>query len=200
MKMKACLVGLLSVATLGVSTPQASAFLFHILHHRKCGRCAMTICCHPYNAFTPACFGHITCDGCCPIQSCPPQNCLPPACLAPLGPTHCGDPCAPGQPYVNWAPHGIAGLPLHQALQPNGQQAAPVTNGNGSTPNFVPPPPTPANPGSPMPNGPVSYNPYGVQQTGYYPMPAYYPAYNYPYNWGYYQAPAVPNYWYGQGW
>jgi hypothetical protein len=188
MKMKYFLVGLLSLATLGVSTPHASAFLFHCIKQRLQDK-RFTICCRPYNAFTPVCFGSITCNGCCPVQFCPPQNCFPPAAMGPLwgGNGACCAPGSHGEPMVNWAP-GMSGFEGY-----NGQPSFTVQPGpasNGTTPTFIPPPPTPVNPASPMG---MTYNAYGVQQTGYYPM--YYPSY------GYQQMPqAVPNYWYGQGW
>ena len=63
---------LLSVAALGMTSSQASAWPLQKLFCKNC----CTVCVRPYNAFTPVCYGSICGDGCCPIQynqgaSCP---------------------------------------------------------------------------------------------------------------------------------
>ena len=58
---------LLSLGALGLSATQASAFFWK----HCCNKCC-TICVKPYNAFSPAAFGSICFDGCCPLQTCPP--------------------------------------------------------------------------------------------------------------------------------
>jgi hypothetical protein len=62
---KLLFAAVLSLAGLGLSTGQASAWLLHC-HHCCAG--SATICCRPYNAFSPSIFGSITADGCCPIS------------------------------------------------------------------------------------------------------------------------------------
>jgi hypothetical protein len=92
---KLLFAALLSLAGVGLSTERASAWLF--CHH--CCHGSTTICCKPYNAFTPSVFGSITADGCCPISfgGCgaggmpppPPWMCGPP-------PWACGPSCDGG--------------------------------------------------------------------------------------------------------
>jgi hypothetical protein len=64
-------LALFSLAGLGWSTGQAPAWF---CCHKCCNKCSTTLCCHPYNAFSPVCWGNITCCGCCPLQfgCCPP--------------------------------------------------------------------------------------------------------------------------------
>jgi len=173
--MKQIAVGLLSLAAIGLFAQPSFAWLMH----RCCGcKYSTYICCQPYNAFTPVCFGNITGLGCCPVAlnccqpSCCQSNCgWQASCGSPCcGPSCCDSGCNSGTYYS-----GPSSYPL------------PVPG------NFTPPPPTPM-------NGAVSYGwnqqypmvpPYQVQQTSYYP----------PYNPGYYwpTAPApMPNYWYGR--
>src|SRR5437899_8131338 len=66
MKMKIYAIGLVSIAALGLCVSEAAAWFWN----GCCNRCCSTyICCRPYNAFTPVCFGNVTCDGCCPLQN-----------------------------------------------------------------------------------------------------------------------------------
>jgi hypothetical protein len=179
MRMKRMVVGLLSLAVVGLTAQPSFAWLLS----RCCG-CKYTtyICCRPYNAFTPVCFGNITGLGCCPValNCCQPSG--PPS--YPCG-ASCDSHCDVGASY--------GGYMNSTPMQSMPMQSMPAPG------NFTPPPPTPM-------NGAVSYwwnqqqpyamvpqyaPQYGVQQTGYYP----------PYNPGYYwpTAPApMPNYWYGR--
>jgi hypothetical protein len=56
----------LSVASLCMSTSTASAWIFN----GCCHRCCATICCKPYNAFSPCCPVTIRSNGCCPVLNC----------------------------------------------------------------------------------------------------------------------------------
>src|SRR5882724_5345371 len=94
--LKLSILGLLSLAALAAtpSVSQAWGGLWDCLCS-CCGcnqldRCSTYICCRPYNAFTPVCFGSITCNGCAPIVMQPPvvPNCggwMPPPPYAPYG-------------------------------------------------------------------------------------------------------------------
>src|SRR5712692_5771129 len=89
MKIKNYVIGLLSLAALGAGVQQAAAFFGRDC---CCNKYCTTICCRPYNAFTPVCFGSIVCDGCCPLQSCtPPSYCGAPRCWSPASctPSYC---------------------------------------------------------------------------------------------------------------
>jgi len=169
MRMKRIAIGLLSLAVIGIYAQPSWAWLFH-----HCGGCKYStyICCRPYNAFTPVCFGNITGIGCCPIAlgCCQPPPPPPNFCC---GPAMC-DPCCDG---------GSCCSGPGMVLPPN-------------TGNFTPPPPTPLPSSVSLwqpPRYPVG-QPYNVQQVSYYP--GYYP----PYNPAYWPTPAapMPNYWYGR--
>ena len=137
---------LLSLAALSVPSGNAQAGLFDWLgcccHERCC------ICVRPYNAFTPAAFGSITADGCCPVQ----WNCGNGRC-GPQGPNWAGsDGCGLGQLPGNVVPGPMAPGPV-----------------------LAPDAPRPVNP-APMPQPRAGMMPYGnPYNTGYQPM--YYPAY-----------------------
>ncbi len=208
MKRRSLIVSLLTVAVLGLSAHNVCAFFFlkHKLH-----KYSTYICCKPYNAFTPVCFGSVTCTGCCPSFGCP-QPCCPPAAAPyvtpPMGHGHCHD-C-----MASHAPHYSA--PSH----PSNEQSPPPA-GNGKQPGFTPPAPTPVagmyRPGvhaanyRPAPYPMYGYNrayrpnpyatmgyrpqpgyrpymppmgyqqPVGYQPMGYYPMNYSHPGYGYPY-------------------
>src|SRR5262249_48883912 len=55
----------LSLATVTVTATEAPAWFLSCCHCRN--KCCTTICCKPYNAFSPVCCGNITTD-CCPIN------------------------------------------------------------------------------------------------------------------------------------
>jgi hypothetical protein len=175
MRMKRIAIALVSLAVIGVYAQPSWAWFLH----RCCG-CKYTtyICCRPYNAFTPVCFGNITGLGCCPVAlNCcqqPQMNCCQPSWC---GPSVCDSGCCDsGACYSHSMP--VPG-------------------------NFTPPPPMPVTgPVSYGWNQPAPYAmvpPYGMQQG--VQQTSYYPPYYAPYNPGYYwpTAPApMPNYWYGR--
>jgi hypothetical protein len=181
---KLLFAALLSLAGVGLSTGQASAWLF--CHH--CCSGSATLCVKPYNAFSPSCFGTIACDGCFPVSfgnhgPYPPwaygggPGCCPPA----------WDACCPS---LGCAMDGAGcGSCLPGAAPPGPTTGAPTTLPPASVPAFQAPPP------SPMPNGPTTGArawPYPVQSAGYRGPSAYYPGYaplpwmqpmNYPASW-----------------
>jgi hypothetical protein len=188
----------LSLAVLGGSSGQAQAW-------GLCGSCRCccykySVCCKPYNAFSPICYGKLYCDGCCPAP--------PPACPGAQGP-HCmagGCGCDAGT---------LGSLPP-SAMHQGGPafNGAPLPNGTAPAPTYTAPPPTPVDDSKPLPNAgdsapsvQVYPNPlyYGMMQQAayqpayygnYYPAPSYYPAY-YPNYYGAYPGyyPAnVPGY------
>ena len=175
MRTKKIVIGLMGLVAFAVSVPQVHAW---ICWRRCCCKYSTYICCRPYNAFTPVCYGSICCNGCCPMQfscgsggPCCPQPCCGPSmvsqgcCEADLGPAH--------MPY---GPQPI--------LQP-----AP-----GPGPNWVPPGPTPM-----VSQAPAMWNysmPQQVQQTSYYP--GYYPSYQPQGYWPTMPAFTPPSYWYGR--
>src|SRR5258708_565473 len=77
MKTKTLTLALLGMVGWFLGTNDAGAFW-------RC-RDYSVIKCRPYNAFTPLCWGNMTCDGCCPFAGCggggccpsPIQSCLP---------------------------------------------------------------------------------------------------------------------------
>jgi hypothetical protein len=149
----------------------------------------MTICCTQYNAFTPTCFGSISCIGCCPVNCCqgpgwgapsygPPADCC---CDAASGfASGCCD--AGCLPAPGSAPSGYAAAPvvLPQAPAANVGPTVPVAN----------PAPLPAQMPSQAPNTSAVW--------GGTPMvyPVNYWAGYYPNYYGGYQ---TPGYWYGGG-
>jgi hypothetical protein len=205
--MKRILAAALSLVLLGLSTGKAPALGF--FHHCCCDCCA-TICCKQYNAFTPACFGTLCCNGCCPIGcgncgpmvpgNCGPGGCGPAGCPGPdFGGACYGGACAGGSCGPDCSCDGSA---LGNLPAPADGSATPMPAG----PSFTPPMPTPTGNSTgmmplPMPQG-------GIQAAGYYaPMPYNYNcpangAYGYPgmppayYNYGYgYGYGYVPPYW-----
>jgi hypothetical protein len=161
-------VGFLSLAMLGVANAPAFA-IGHLLHFHCCDRCCSYICCRQYNAFTPVCFGNITCVGCCPFGNCGLQAPSFQSAGYPGG--DCCDACADG-----YCPGGSCGEGCVSSVLP------PATNkkgtANGNAPNFTPPMPTPVD-GNPMPTSMLRQNYWGnrVMPAGYQPM--YYPGYGY---------------------
>jgi hypothetical protein len=138
---------LLSLTVWALTTPDASAW-WGFGH--CCGRhCySYSICCRPYNAFTPVCFGNLYCDGCCM----PPNGMWQSA-------------CGQGNP---WAGCG-AGQPCD--FECGGQLPAPeVIEKGGPPPAFTPPTPTPMSSAQP------TALPYGMVQPAAYGQ-AYYPNY-----------------------
>jgi hypothetical protein len=161
---------LLSLAVWALATAEASAW-FGCCGHHCCGRhCySYSICCRPYNAFTPVCFGNLYCDGCCM----PPSGMWQSACGAANPFAGCGA----GQ----WGCEGCGG-----------QLPAPdVIERGGPPPAFTPPAPTPMGSAQPLPSNGAGWAwsagipPYGMVQPAAYGQ-AYYPNY---YN-GYY--PQMP--------
>ncbi len=72
----------LSIATLALVAGQAPAW--SLLHHCHC--CYQyCICCRPYNAFSPVCFGNVNCIGCCPTGNNFGPGCGPMGCGADMG-------------------------------------------------------------------------------------------------------------------
>ena len=180
--MKRILVGLMTLTALGLSVTSASAFFWKKNCH---GCCETHICCRPYNAFTPICWGNLVCDGCCPSPCATAAGCLPfqfmchsplwqtASACSPLFAGGCGDGiCHPGF-GGGCFPGGIPGAPDAGHSTPAMPQAAPAAPGAQPAPNFTPPPPSPTTT--------WQYNPYayGLMRTGYYP--GYYPASYNPY-------------------
>jgi hypothetical protein len=198
-------LGLVSVAGLLLSARDADAFLFH----HCCGHCCEThICCRPYNAFTPICWGNIHCDGCCmnPCSMCNGYMSMMPGNPCAVGPMACMPfGCGPGGCGVGGGPMPPGnGMPPPPVPPPPGVGLVP----GAAPPGFVPPgamppgamPPGAMPPGAPMPVGtplppgappmnpnmpPIhnqtaqyGYN-YGVQPVGYYGYPMPYNPYAY---------------------
>jgi hypothetical protein len=197
-------LGLLSVAGLLLSARDADAFLFcHCCGHHCC---ETHICCRPYNAFTPICWGNIHCDGCCmqPCTMCSNYMAMMPgnACApGPMGgmPFGCGPGCGmngapmPSMPAAGLAPGAMPGV------APMPVSAPPAPGTPPANPNVPPIYNQTAQYGDPA----ASYG-YGVQPISYYPgyygypMPYYPPVYPgaypynmYPYGYGYYGGPRM---------
>jgi hypothetical protein len=196
---KLILAGLLSVAGLMASSGTADAFLLHRL--RCCHRYSCKINVRPYNAFTPVCFGSMTCigtaPGCCGGGH-GGFNPMMPSVFAHGGfDDGC---CVPGHgPGFDHGPAGEPGEP--------GKQMPPANDGK----KFIPPVP------NPVPTTawyypqtmPYYYSPvhqaayranYQAGYQAYQGYPGYQPTYNPYYNYGYYPtvpAYSVPSYWYG---
>jgi hypothetical protein len=175
MRTKRILVAILSLAVVGLSAQPSFAWLLH----RCCGcKYSTVICCQPYNAFTPVCFGNITGLGCCPIaMSCCQQG----GPSLPYG-AGCDGQCdasysGPSTPvpgnFTPPPPTPMKGAVSYWWNQPQTYAMAP----QAMLPQAM------------VPQAMVP--PYSVQQTSYYP--AYNPGYYWP------TAPApMPNYWYGR--
>lgn len=162
MRMKPWIAGLLSVVALGLVAEQAMALFWK----HCCGRRHGTyICCRPYNAFSPVCFGNLYCDGCCPLQGYGNHHLgasWSPACGAPsLVPNGMHAHAMPGYGYGQWMPQGG---PYMASPEPD----------KGPPPSFTPPPPTPVPPNTSWFN-PYNPAPFGVQPASY--PPGYYPGY-----------------------
>src|SRR5262249_21364963 len=134
------------------------------------------ICCRPYNAFSPVCYGSICCDGCCPLQTCTPP---------------CGGGWGGGCGGCGFAGRGWNPMCLTPPVVPGGMFAPTLIAGQGAC---VPSHPYMVSP-EPAPSVPVTtnsaYTP--MQPTGYYP---YYPGYNY-YPMGYQSSAYAPGYGWG---
>lgn len=159
------LFGAVGLAMLTLSAQTSEAGLFHCWG-RHCGRHCTTICMQPYNAFSPVCYGSLTCVGCSPFHmgggpmmppaypgfmgGFNPYDCMPPSCYSS---GCCDSSCLPA-PAGNGTP-------------------APAPNG-GEGQKFTPPPPTPLPSisyyGQPMPSP--------LQTAGYYGYAPYYGGYN----------------------
>jgi hypothetical protein len=152
MKKLVC-VAILSLAGVGLSTGEASAWFFC---HHCCGKAV--ICVRPYNAFSPSVFGTLCADGCYPF-SCPGAG----GCMPPPPPWMCGAPPWMGGgccgPMDGGSPGGSPAPPAAKTA------TAPVMLLPGAvTPTMQPPPP------APMPVGATSgaqAYPTGIQATGY---------------------------------
>jgi hypothetical protein len=167
MKRKHWLAVLLSVGLVALAAEQALAW------KRCCRSCSTYICCRPYNAFTPCCFGSICCDGCCPLQTASYQPCAP-ACYPPGYPSLCppsflppADCCGYGGGFPGGFPGAGYPGPNHFAGLP-GPYMLPPAHYNGPQPNFgIAPPPAAAYPPNAGPNG-MAQAPRGVYP-GFYP-------------------------------
>jgi hypothetical protein len=194
---KLLFVALLSLAGVGLTSGQASAWLF--CHH--CCSGSATLCIKPYNAFSPSCFGTIACDGCFPVNFGNHGPCGPygpcgaggcgaggPACGGGWCGPSCGPACGPAMGAVmdgscGSCGAGLAGAPNFQ-LPPGAQlsgppttlppvQSQPVQTQTG--PTFQAPPPSPMPSGPSAPNAGAMARPYyPVQATGYYGYPQQY--------------------------
>jgi hypothetical protein len=185
------LAAVLSVGAVAFTNGQASARLLKCRCYKKC----CTVCCKPYNAFSPSMSGCINFDGCCPQfgfhPQGPPQGGFDPSC----GDGGCGDGgCVAGHVPGGWG--GAEYLPSQggpSGLPPGGQLPAPGTQ------PFQAPTPMPLPPGSGAQSSyPMMYG-QPVQPIGYPPVPQYgyqggYPS---PVPMGYGPA-SYPGYWYQQ--
>ena len=148
--MKRIFLALSSLAVIGISAQPSWAWLFHHCHGCKY---STYICCTPYNAFTPVCFGNINCCGCCPVANWGQQACGPMGCASGFD----------GGGYLGQLPAGAQLVP--------GQPAPGM-----STVPFQAPMPAPAPGVRPMGyGGPMNPWPVMIQPTGY--GPAYNPMY-----------------------
>jgi hypothetical protein len=163
MRMKSWIAALFSVAVVGLAAEQALALFWK----HKCCRGGTYICCRPYNAFSPVCFGSIVCDGCSPLQT---------ASVLPAG-------CFPS--FVPNGPHGAHMFGFngyHGALGYGAAAGGPYMMSpepdRGPAPSYQAPMPTPVPPNTSWYN-PYNPAPFGVQPAnypaGYYP--GYWPAY-----------------------
>ncbi len=187
---KRLVVVLMSLAALALNNPAAHAWLFH---HKCCGcKCCTTICCRPYNAFSPCCCGTLCCTGCCPMMGGPSCGPTMPSCFS-CGPQSC---CSSGccDSGSLPAPGAVASIPpAAPATTPTIAPANPLPSGP-SVPSFTAPNPTPLAPTSQYWQGVMPYG-YGSVQTAAY-RPNYYgyaPTYNPGYYPGYYPG-TVPGY------
>jgi hypothetical protein len=200
-------LGLLSLAALLLSGSNANAWFwnhcgpcYHHGHH-----CFEThITCRPYNAFTPICWGNLTCDGCCPspcavasgAQMMPSWGgCSPPQFFGGYA-GGCTPGCGGCSPSYGMPSYGMPsyGMPSYGGMPGYGGMSGPSFDSyQGGAPMMpggsFPPMPTqiPSSAMPPLTNHTTQYgNPamyYGVQPANYYP--GYY--YGYP-------MPQYPNY------
>jgi hypothetical protein len=170
----------LSLAILGLTTTEASAWF------RCCGHCcphcySYSICCRPYNAFTPVCFGNLYCDGC---------------CMPPNGMWQSAAGCANSLACFN----GGMGCECSYG----GQLPAGDVIEKGTPPlPFTPPTPTPVGQAQPIPYNGAAPPWAAAMSTGMVQPAAYGQAYYPNYYNGYYpQMGGMPNYGYGPnaGW
>ncbi len=144
--MKKLSIAIFSLAALGLSADLAFAGLF------KCCCCdRYTVCCKPYNAFSPPC--------------CNPCGKNWPCCMAPFSPAPYPAPMAN---CIGCAPGGVApadmGRPMPPATAaPGYMPPAPTEVGQPQT--MIAPYGMPMMQGYPMPMQPVAFQP------GYYPAP-----------------------------
>ena len=132
------LSAVLGVAALGLSATAVQAGPFSC--NSGCGKCGANFCVRQYNAFTPACFGTVHCDGINPLSG----PCIPGGGYCPQP---CGGCCMPGyfpppaemmhgpMPYPGMMPP-LGGMPM-QMPQPGGMQMMPPP---GGAPMQLPPP------------------------------------------------------------
>jgi|SRR5215813_11609411 len=179
------LAAILSVGAVAITSGQASARLLKCRCYNKC----CTVCCKPYNAFSPSCCGWINFDGCCPQFGCnqgPPQGGFDQYC----GDGGCGD----GGCVAGNLPGGFGGP---EYVPSQGGPAGPPQNGQLPAPGTQPfqaPTPMPLPPGSGARSSPVMFGPpvqpiryppvaqYGYGYQGGYPspVPMGYPPMSYP--------------------
>jgi hypothetical protein len=151
MKRKMLALGCLSVCWVAMFAMDCQAW--HCRH-----KCAMHITCRPYNAFTPICWGNITCDGCCPSPCGVAGGQVPM-----MGQLGCGV-AGYGMPYATG--FGAASATDMRPMMPPAQSAP-----------FVPPVPMPVGPNTTMvPPGAVAQANYPMYAPQYY-VPQYYPYY-----------------------
>jgi hypothetical protein len=167
---KLLFAALLSLAGVGLSTGQASAWL---LHCHKCCKGSATVCVKPYNAFSPSVFGSITADGCFPLSFAnhgpagpPPWFGGPPPWFGGAGPGCAMDGAG--------AAHGTAAT-----MSPPARGTPTMLPGGGGVPTFQAPSPSKVPAGAPA--GAQVGMP-GVQAAGYAPPP-------------WMQPPTAPGYW-----
>ena len=178
MKRKILALGFFSACCLAFFASESQAF-FGLFRH-CCHHYTTRITCRPYNAFTPICWGNLTCDGCCPSPCGVAGGQMPLMMGAP--PWACAAGPGYGDPFLAFGGFPMMGHPPMTAPMP------PINN----TPGFTPPTPMP------LPQNPnnTMIPPIGVSQANYYPMPYYMPMQYNPYM-GMPYAPA-PGYWYGR--
>lgn len=189
--LKLSILGLLTLAGMAGTAGESQAWCLR----DRMNRYSTYICCRPYNAFTPVCFGSITCNGCAPVMMQPPcmptyGGWMPPGGGGACGPMGCcpnyttGDGCQTGlpmpmDPMGGMMPQMMPQAPMgqHYAPQPYAAQPMPIQQQSHA---YIPQ--------APMHN--VGYQP-GYQIPGYYVQPvSYYPQWP--------NQPVVPNYWYGR--
>ena len=155
------LLGLLSLAALGMGTSHGDAFG---CRDRAYLKYSTVITCRPYNAFSPICSGNIECNGCCPFPMGFNPMCCTPSMFSPMcnGMGSCPPPpCYPGCGSTN------------------------VAVFSGGPPMMMPPASPYQAPMPGMPHGGYYQGPYGVSPTGHHPSyyPPYYPTNHPPAGW-----------------